>query len=166
MRRLTPSLLTRSRAPSSRSFSMRKSIIKANRISEQMAAAVRQSNHQSLDDLAKKFSLESGEVPLTSATRTDSQHSAALRMCAPLCSSFVPVNSASQFKCHRASQLLPQGYPACAPRNSSRSSRPCFDRLSAGKVAGAGAKQGTRSRQARQRRRSVRQGGTIFEFDS
>ena len=42
--------------------------LQANQISEQMASAVRQSNHQSLDDLAKKFSLESGEVPLTSAT--------------------------------------------------------------------------------------------------
>ena len=40
----------------------------ANKISEQMAAAVRQSNHQSLDDLAKKFNLELGEVPLVSAT--------------------------------------------------------------------------------------------------
>jgi peptidyl-prolyl cis-trans isomerase D len=42
--------------------------LQANQISEQMASAVRQSNHQSLDDLAKKFSLELGEVPLTSAT--------------------------------------------------------------------------------------------------
>jgi len=42
--------------------------LQANQISEQMAAAVRQSNHQSLDDLAKKFTLELGEVPLTSAT--------------------------------------------------------------------------------------------------
>src|SRR5580658_8316036 len=42
--------------------------LQANQISEQMAAAVRQSNHQSLDDLAKKFNLELGEVPLTSAT--------------------------------------------------------------------------------------------------
>ncbi len=40
----------------------------ANKISEQMAAAVRQSNHQSLDDLAKKFNLEAGEVPPVSAT--------------------------------------------------------------------------------------------------
>jgi peptidyl-prolyl cis-trans isomerase D len=42
--------------------------LQANQISEQMAAAVRQSNHQSLDDLAKKFTLELGEVPLTAAT--------------------------------------------------------------------------------------------------
>jgi peptidyl-prolyl cis-trans isomerase D len=42
--------------------------LQANQISEQMASAVRQSNHQSLDDLAKKFSLELAEVPLTSAT--------------------------------------------------------------------------------------------------
>jgi peptidyl-prolyl cis-trans isomerase D len=42
--------------------------LQANQISEQMASAVRQSNHQSLDDLAKKFNLELGEVPLTSAT--------------------------------------------------------------------------------------------------
>jgi peptidyl-prolyl cis-trans isomerase D len=40
---------------------------KANQISDEMAAAVRQSNHQSLDDLAKKFNLEVGEMPLTSA---------------------------------------------------------------------------------------------------
>ena len=41
---------------------------KANQISDQMAAAVRQSNHQSLDDLAKKFNLELGDVPAASAT--------------------------------------------------------------------------------------------------
>ena len=40
----------------------------ANSISEQMAAAVRQSNRQSLDDLAKKFDLELGETPLASST--------------------------------------------------------------------------------------------------
>jgi peptidyl-prolyl cis-trans isomerase D len=39
----------------------------ANQISDQMAAAIRQSNHQSLDGLAKKFNLEVGEVPLASA---------------------------------------------------------------------------------------------------
>jgi peptidyl-prolyl cis-trans isomerase D len=42
--------------------------LQANQISEQMASAVRQSNHQSLDDLAKKFNLELAEVPLTPAT--------------------------------------------------------------------------------------------------
>jgi peptidyl-prolyl cis-trans isomerase D len=40
----------------------------ANKVSEQMASAVRQSNHQSLDDLAKKFNLEVGEVPPVSST--------------------------------------------------------------------------------------------------
>jgi len=40
----------------------------ANDISAQMAAAVRQSNRQSLDDLAKKFNLELGETPPASAT--------------------------------------------------------------------------------------------------
>jgi peptidyl-prolyl cis-trans isomerase D len=39
----------------------------ANDISNQMAAAVRQSNHQSLDDLAKKFNLELGQTPPASA---------------------------------------------------------------------------------------------------
>ncbi len=41
---------------------------KANDISEKMAAAIRQSNHQSLDDLAKKFNLTIVELPLASAT--------------------------------------------------------------------------------------------------
>ncbi|MFZ3381503.1 MAG: peptidyl-prolyl cis-trans isomerase [Candidatus Acidiferrales bacterium] len=41
---------------------------KANQISDEMASAVRQSNHQSLDDLAKKFNLELGDIPLASAT--------------------------------------------------------------------------------------------------
>ncbi|MGA7554492.1 MAG: peptidyl-prolyl cis-trans isomerase, partial [Candidatus Acidiferrales bacterium] len=41
---------------------------KANQISDEMAAAVRQSNHQSLDDLARKFNLELGDLPLASAT--------------------------------------------------------------------------------------------------
>ena len=36
---------------------------RANELSEQMAAAVRQSNRQSLDDLAKKFGLVVGETP-------------------------------------------------------------------------------------------------------
>ena len=40
---------------------------KASDIANQMAAAVRQSNHQSLDDLAKKFSLETGDTPLVGA---------------------------------------------------------------------------------------------------
>src|ERR1700735_4008573 len=40
----------------------------ANKISTDMAAAVRQSNHQSLDDLAKKFNLQLGEAPLAAAT--------------------------------------------------------------------------------------------------
>lgn len=40
----------------------------ANSISTQMAAAVRQSNRQSLDDLAKKFNLQLGETPLVSVT--------------------------------------------------------------------------------------------------
>src|SRR5277367_5955661 len=40
----------------------------ANNISAQMAGAVRQSNRQSLDDLAKKFNLQFGETPLVSAT--------------------------------------------------------------------------------------------------
>ena len=35
----------------------------ANDISNQMAAAVRQSDRQSLDDLAKKFHLEVGDTP-------------------------------------------------------------------------------------------------------
>jgi peptidyl-prolyl cis-trans isomerase D len=39
----------------------------ANDISNQMAAAVRQSNHQSLDELAKKFNLELGQTPPASA---------------------------------------------------------------------------------------------------
>jgi peptidyl-prolyl cis-trans isomerase D len=37
---------------------------KASDIANQMASAVRQSNHQSLDDLAKKFNLETGDTPL------------------------------------------------------------------------------------------------------
>jgi peptidyl-prolyl cis-trans isomerase D len=40
---------------------------KASDIANQMAAAVRQSNHQSLDDLAKKFNLETGDTPLVGA---------------------------------------------------------------------------------------------------
>ncbi len=40
----------------------------ANKISDQMAAAVRQSNRQSLDDLAKKFNLTTGTTPVASAT--------------------------------------------------------------------------------------------------
>jgi peptidyl-prolyl cis-trans isomerase D len=40
----------------------------ANNISAQMASAVRQSNRQSLDDLAKKFNLQIGETPLVSVT--------------------------------------------------------------------------------------------------
>jgi peptidyl-prolyl cis-trans isomerase D len=40
----------------------------ANKISDQMAAAVRQSNRQSLDDLAKKFNLTTGTTPPASAT--------------------------------------------------------------------------------------------------
>jgi peptidyl-prolyl cis-trans isomerase D len=40
----------------------------ANDISNQMAAAVRQSNRQSLDDLAKKFNLVLGEAPPATAT--------------------------------------------------------------------------------------------------
>jgi peptidyl-prolyl cis-trans isomerase D len=40
----------------------------ANNISDQMASAVRQSDRQSLDDLAKKFNLEVGDVPPVSAT--------------------------------------------------------------------------------------------------
>jgi peptidyl-prolyl cis-trans isomerase D len=40
----------------------------ANKVIDQMSAAVRQSNHQSLDDLAKKFNLELGDTPPASAT--------------------------------------------------------------------------------------------------
>ena len=40
----------------------------ANDISEKMAAAIRQSNHQPLDELAKKFNLTVGELPLASTT--------------------------------------------------------------------------------------------------
>jgi peptidyl-prolyl cis-trans isomerase D len=40
----------------------------ANDISEKMASAIRQSNHQPLDDLAKKFNLTLDELPLASAT--------------------------------------------------------------------------------------------------
>jgi len=39
----------------------------ANDISEKMAAAIRQSNHQPLEDVAKKFNLTVGELPLASA---------------------------------------------------------------------------------------------------
>jgi peptidyl-prolyl cis-trans isomerase D len=40
----------------------------ANNISAQMASAVRQSNRQSLDELAKKFNLQLGDTPLASLT--------------------------------------------------------------------------------------------------
>ena len=40
----------------------------ANNISDQMAAAVRQSDRQPLDDLAKKFNLETGDIPPVTAT--------------------------------------------------------------------------------------------------
>jgi peptidyl-prolyl cis-trans isomerase D len=40
----------------------------ANDIAEKIAAAIRQSNHQPLDDLAKKFNLTVVELPLASAT--------------------------------------------------------------------------------------------------
>jgi peptidyl-prolyl cis-trans isomerase D len=40
----------------------------ANNISDQMAAAVRQSDRQSLDNLAKQFHLETGEIPPVTAT--------------------------------------------------------------------------------------------------
>src|ERR1700678_3221605 len=39
----------------------------ANDVSEKIASAIRQSNHQPLDDLAKKFNLVGGELPLASA---------------------------------------------------------------------------------------------------
>ncbi len=42
--------------------------VDANNISNQMAAAVRQSNRQSIDDLAKKFNLELGDTPSSSVT--------------------------------------------------------------------------------------------------
>jgi peptidyl-prolyl cis-trans isomerase D len=45
-----------------------KAASEANDISAQMASAVRQSNRQSLDDLAKKFNLHLGETPLVSVT--------------------------------------------------------------------------------------------------
>src|SRR5208282_848427 len=41
---------------------------KANTIIDKIAAAIRQSNHQPLDDLAKKFNLTVVELPLASAT--------------------------------------------------------------------------------------------------
>lgn len=40
----------------------------ANDISDQMASAVRQSDRQSLDDLARKFNLETGDIPPVAAT--------------------------------------------------------------------------------------------------
>ena len=40
----------------------------ANNISEKLASAIRQSNHQPLEDLAKKFNLTVGELPLASVT--------------------------------------------------------------------------------------------------
>jgi peptidyl-prolyl cis-trans isomerase D len=40
----------------------------ANDISDQMASAVRQSDRQSLDDLAKRFNLETGDIPPVTAT--------------------------------------------------------------------------------------------------
>jgi peptidyl-prolyl cis-trans isomerase D len=40
----------------------------ANNISDQMASAVRQSDRQALDDLAKKFNLETGDIPPVTAT--------------------------------------------------------------------------------------------------
>jgi len=40
----------------------------ANNISDQMAAAVRQSDRQPLDDLAKKFNLETGDIPPIAST--------------------------------------------------------------------------------------------------
>jgi peptidyl-prolyl cis-trans isomerase D len=40
----------------------------ANDISNQMAAAVRQSNRQSIDDIARKFNLETGDTPLVAQT--------------------------------------------------------------------------------------------------
>ena len=47
---------------------MRKSVRTPNDISNQMAAAVRQSNRQSLDDVARKFKLELGDTPPASVT--------------------------------------------------------------------------------------------------
>jgi peptidyl-prolyl cis-trans isomerase D len=41
---------------------------KASEEANQLAAAIRQSNHQSLDDLAKKFNLELGDTPSASVT--------------------------------------------------------------------------------------------------
>ncbi len=43
-------------------------VAEANKTSDQMAAAVRQSNHQPLEDLAKKFNLQLGESPAASQT--------------------------------------------------------------------------------------------------
>ncbi|MFZ1205511.1 MAG: peptidyl-prolyl cis-trans isomerase [Candidatus Acidiferrales bacterium] len=40
----------------------------ANNISDEMAAAVRQSDRQSLDDLAKKFNLQTGDIPPVTVT--------------------------------------------------------------------------------------------------
>jgi peptidyl-prolyl cis-trans isomerase D len=45
----------------------------ANNISDELAAAIRRSDRQSLDDLAKKFNLDLGETPLVSATDTVGQ---------------------------------------------------------------------------------------------
>ena len=115
MRPLTRRHLTRSRAPSSRSFSTKTVNNKANQISDQMAAAVRQSNHQSLDDLAKKFNLELGDLPLASAT----EPVAAFGNSQDVRTGSVPIASRraqpANSDAARICDYHPERHPACAP---------------------------------------------------
>ena len=65
---------------------------KANDVAEKIAAAIRQSNHQPLDDLAKKFNLDCRRTASRFGHRPADGLRAIPRMCAPLYSSCGPVN--------------------------------------------------------------------------
>ena len=75
----------------------------ANDISNQMAAAVRQSDRQSLDDLAKKFHLDVGETLRRSPSPIRSCRSAIRPSCIRSSSSFIPASSASPSRSTAAS---------------------------------------------------------------
>ena len=71
---------------------MKRSRQDANDISNQMAAAVRQSNRQPLDDVAKKFNLELGDTPPVLRSPSPSATSAIRPTSTRFFSSFTPAN--------------------------------------------------------------------------
>ena len=89
---------------------------KANEISDQMAAAVRQSNHQSLDDLAKKFNLEVGDTAAWRLPPSRSAHSGTPRKCTTALFQLRPGELSQPIQTPRDSRLSPR-------RTSSRRTR-------------------------------------------